>query len=783
MENEKSKKDKQDKKTTEGEARERKEEIKPTERLALDLELTLGRNLCKKPSSLVVSPAESIGSPCRSGASTPGTENLGMVEFMWDEVKCQSVAKKEPKNPEMGQSEDKSTRNGKDKSGAVPKLMLNQLSKLQKISSLTDDSPRKRKVADTSMETDVGINPYKKRESLEVANLKEAMDAVTRIGGKINKVVKNLYHPKTELVDLVAKLNKWAGVFQKESLKAWMEAHKYEPVEKAMIDVDTQADVERETEINKRKATTRNVGCQTDSEDMDGPRERRTKKTEVSTQTGQITREQVWKASTYEEYASIVAEKWEDQCYTVTEIIEGNPLQAERDTDLTVWVKKNDDMEKGLPRMFKERYPELAELEGNRVASIEISVRYGDKEKCTSERVITRMVAEMEERDYFNDLHQLRLAMVRKGRKKVAIPKPDIGGLQRFRRMVECIFGPHGLEVKIYVPRKQESGKPENKQTYKTAAEKARNQNTVLIVNEGNTEYSQLLKKIKDGVIKQGSQKAVKTLRKTKDGSLLIEVEKGEENVKCLEKIIEIETTNGKVKKLGPTGMVVLHIKGMDELATEKDVENALREETRNKLAEHMTVGKLRPSYGGTQAVTVRVHKELALQLLGKKSVKIGLNSCTIQERIDVEICYKCWGYNHKAKDCEQTDKKNLCRKCGEEGHLSKECVNEAYCIKCNKAGHAVGSAQCRHFKEALAKERRARAKKNEKGVSNPSKNEKEAGTSDARQKEVMKERDQNRVASEGEDSRFSVSEAEVGTARNRTQTVQVEGEAEKLSQ
>jgi hypothetical protein len=247
-----------------------------------------------------------------------------------------------------------------------------------------------------------------------------------------------------------------------------------------------------------------------------------------------------------EEYASIVAEKWEDQCYTVTEIVEGNPLQAARDTDLTVWVKKSDDMEKGLPRMFKERYPELAELEGDRVASIEISVRYGDKEKCTSERVITRMVAEMEERDYFNDLHQLRLAMVRKGRKKVAIPKPDIGGLQRFRRMVECIFGPHGLE-EIYVPRKLERSKPENKQTYKTAEEKARNKNTVLIVNEGNTEYSQLLKKIKDGVIKQGSQKAVKTLRKTKDGSLLIEVEKGEENVKCLEKIIEIETTNGKV--------------------------------------------------------------------------------------------------------------------------------------------------------------------------------------------------------------------------------------------
>jgi hypothetical protein len=56
MENEKSKKDKQDKKTTEGEAREREEEIKTTERLALDLELTLGRNLGRRPSAPELQP-------------------------------------------------------------------------------------------------------------------------------------------------------------------------------------------------------------------------------------------------------------------------------------------------------------------------------------------------------------------------------------------------------------------------------------------------------------------------------------------------------------------------------------------------------------------------------------------------------------------------------------------------------------------------------------------------------------------------------------------------------
>jgi hypothetical protein len=66
----------------------------------IDFELTLGRNLWRRPPSLAVSPAESIGSPCHSGASTPGAENVGMVEFMWDEGKGQSVVRKKPKNPE-----------------------------------------------------------------------------------------------------------------------------------------------------------------------------------------------------------------------------------------------------------------------------------------------------------------------------------------------------------------------------------------------------------------------------------------------------------------------------------------------------------------------------------------------------------------------------------------------------------------------------------------------------------------------------------------------------------
>jgi hypothetical protein len=145
----------------------------------------------------------------------------------------------------------------------------------------------------------------------------------------------------------------------------------------------------------------------------------------------------------------------------------------------------------------------------------------------------------------------------------------------------------------------------------------------------------------------------------------------------------------------------------MDKLTT---VEKTLKDLTDLK-GTHLTVGKLRPAYGGTQVATLRVSKEMARKMLQMKNVKVGLNSCSIRERVDIRMCYKCWGYDHHASECIEVYKKNQCRKCGEEGHHSGECKNDAYCIKCNRAGHAAGSTQCKAFKDAL-KKRQMEAKK-----------------------------------------------------------------------
>jgi hypothetical protein len=98
--------------------------------------------------------------------------------------------------------------------------------------------------------------------------------------------------------------------------------------------------------------------------------------------------------------------------------------------------------------------------------------------------------------------------------------------------------------------------------------------------------------------------------------------------------------------------------------------------------------------------------------MLQMKYVKVALNSCSIRERIDINMYYKCWGYDHHANECKEADKKKQCRKCGEKGHHSGESKNDAYCIKCNRVKHAAGSAQCMAFKDALRKGRRRRGKR-----------------------------------------------------------------------
>ncbi|KAK5648465.1 hypothetical protein RI129_003357 [Pyrocoelia pectoralis] len=69
------------------------------------------------------------------------------------------------------------------------------------------------------------------------------------------------------------------------------------------------------------------------------------------------------------------------------------------------------------------------------------------------------------------------------------------------------------------------------------------------------------------------------------------------------------------------------------------------------KYPERLEVGRLRPAYGDTQAVTIRVDQEDAGKIGALRSVRIGLAMCRIRERVSIVKCYRCWTYGHMQRD------------------------------------------------------------------------------------------------------------------------------------
>ncbi|KAH0813323.1 hypothetical protein GEV33_009468 [Tenebrio molitor] len=404
----------------------------------------------------------------------------------------------------MGQSEEKGTRDGKYKSGAVPEWRTRRWR--QRWESI----------------------PIKKRGNLEAANLKEAMDAVTRIGGKIDTVIKGLYHPKTELVELVAKLNKWAAVFKTETLKTWMEAHKYKPVEKAMVDVDTQADIDRETETAKRKAGKRNIGCQT----------------------------------------NFMAR------------VNGNKENAgKRDTACQTNHKSRD---------------------GNLLDTLQQISRTGAEP-------IRKKVFRINHVGTDEDLWPIfqRLREETKEDEQLAIHHVQSMSVLRLKKMVEAIF--HGAKTQVMIYSTKRRAEQESEGGIETRPK-------ITVPEENN------------------AGEAVRAVRSTKDGKLLITVDK--EALQKLRQAISSTSTDPKVRETeSEEKMETIHIRDFDALTQNEEVPRAVNSkigtEPQNKTVK---ISELRPNRNNTQAATIIIKKEDVTKLMKDGYLKVGVVRCSLEK-------------------------------------------------------------------------------------------------------------------------------------------------------
>jgi len=90
---------------------------------------------------------------------------------------------------------------------------------------------------------------------------------------------------------------------------------------------------------------------------------------------------------------------------------------------------------------------------------------------------------------------------------------------------------------------------------------------------------------------------------------------------------------------------------------------------------------------------------------MAKGKVYMNWRAHNIKGYINVNRCFKCHGYGHIAKACNQ---ESLCEKCGEKDHMKISCIKSTVvCINCKRSRrgndqHAVRILDCPEYKRHL---------------------------------------------------------------------------------
>lgn len=216
--------------------------------------------------------------------------------------------------------------------------------------------------------------------------------------------------------------------------------------------------------------------------------------------------------------------------------------------------------------------------------------------------------------------------------------------------------------------------------------------------SEGYT-FADVLKTLRNRTENDGTSK-VKTIRKTRTGSLLLELEKGEQiNPELLHRIRDILKESAEIKSVTPK--ITLEIRDLDSLTTSEEIEKSIRSLVQAQN-ETMIIRTTKPNSRELVRAFATVPQEIAEELLKIGYVKVGWCRGRLKKCENVRRCFRCFGIGHEQWNCTGPDRKSLgvCIRCGEAGHIMKTCKNEPKCCLCTEAGHShtnhlPGSRRC----------------------------------------------------------------------------------------
>ncbi|XP_077301340.1 uncharacterized protein LOC143921905 [Arctopsyche grandis] len=227
-----------------------------------------------------------------------------------------------------------------------------------------------------------------------------------------------------------------------------------------------------------------------------------------------------------------------------------------------------------------------------------------------------------------------------------------------------------------------------------------------------NNTYADILKKIRTTVDIAATGCQVDRIRKTRNGMILMELERNGGNPTTLADAIKTalgdDTT---VRRL--TTMVKIEVRDLDEGEERQDVMDALKPVLGTLTVEEAEVVSLFNTYNGTRVAVVKMASDKARTILKKGKLRVGWVNCRVRQHIEAVRCYKCQEYGHLAATCSGSDRSQLCRRCGKGGHIAAKCENSLCCIVCKDRGtdtqHMAGTPKCPAYKTELERQRKGK--------------------------------------------------------------------------
>jgi len=151
-----------------------------------------------------------------------------------------------------------------------------------------------------------------------------------------------------------------------------------------------------------------------------------------------------------------------------------------------------------------------------------------------------------------------------------------------------------------------------------------------IIVRRGEDSFPDLLKTINSNVCPEVTGANISKIRETRNGSLLIEVDGGPDDILRISgEIARVMSPDASIRS--PEKRALVEIRDLDATTTREEVSHAVIRDCAIS-AEKVRILSTRRIYGGGQAAVVLVPNEAARKLRSIGRIRIGLVYCKIEE-------------------------------------------------------------------------------------------------------------------------------------------------------